>query len=166
MRKASDIIISIVIGVMLGVILFEGSVLYKIIDLGRDDHSIGVEIEDGESGVVSFEHLGLVPGDEIEYTLVITSKDGPTYAVDFEFHETDDSPLKDYVYVRMLLGDEELCDVLLADVMDSGAISRELRIKEGEACELTIIYYMPEEIGNEAENADAHFDLYVTGRFD
>lgn len=166
MRRISDIIISIVVGVMLAVIIFEGLVLYKIIDLGKDDHSIGVEIADGESGVVSFEHLGLVPGDEVEYTLTITSKEGPTYAIDFDFRETGDSPLSDYVYVRMLLGDEELCDVLLADAMDGGVISRELKIKEGDSCEVTIIYYMPEEVGNEAENAEAHFDLYVTGRFE
>ena len=166
MRRTKDIIISIVIGVMLAVIIGEGLVLYKIIDLGKDDHSIGVEIADGESGVVSFEHLGLVPGEQIEYTLIVTSNEGPTYAVDFDFRETEDSPLSDYVYVRMLLGEEELCNALLADLMDSGAISRELKIKESDSCELTIIYYMPEEVGNEAENAEAHFDLYITGRFE
>ena len=166
MRRVSDIIISIVVGVMLAVIIGEGLVLYKIIDLGKDDHSIGVEIADGESGIASFEHLGLVPGEQVEYTLTVSSKEGPTYAVDFEFRERDDSPLKDYVYVRMLIGEEELCDALLADVMDSGAISHNLKIKEGDSCDITIIYYMPEEIGNEAEGAEAHFDLYVTGRFE
>ena len=166
MRRASDVIISIVIGFMLAVIIGEGIVLFKIIDLGKDDHSIGVEIADGESGKVSFEHLNLVPGDEVAYTLLVSSIEGPTYAVDFEFREISDSPLKDYVYVRMLIGEEELCDELLADLMDNGAISRNLVISKGEECAVTIIYYMPEEIGNEAEGADAYFELYITGRFD
>ena len=69
---------------MLAVIIGEGIVLFKIIDLGKDDHSIGVEIADGESGKVSFEHLNLVPGDEVAYTLLVSSIEGPTYAVDFE----------------------------------------------------------------------------------
>lgn len=166
MRRTKDIIISIVIGVMLAVIIGEGLVLYKIIDLGKDDHSISVEIGDGESGVAGFEHLNLVPGQEVQYTMSISSKDGPTYAVDFEFRNRGDSDLQDYVYVRMLIGEEELCNALLADVMDSGPISHYTRISEGDPCEVTIIYYMPEEIGNEAEGAEAHFDLYVTGRFD
>ena len=166
MRRASDVIISIIIGFMLAVIIGEGIVLFKIIELGKDDHSIGVEIADGESGVASFEHLNLLPGEEVEYTLLVSSNEGPTYAVDFEFRESDDSPLKDYVYVRMLIGEEEICNELLADVMDNGAISRNLVISKGDECEVTIIYYMPEEIGNEAEGAEAHFDLYVTGRFE
>lgn len=166
MKRVSDIIICILLGVMLAIIIGEGILLYKIISAGNDDHSISVEIADGESGVAGFEHLNLVPGSEVKYTLTVNSSDGPTYAVDFEFRDRGDSPLQDYVYVRMLIGEEEICDSLLADVMDSGAISHSIKIDKGEPCEVTIIYYMPEDIGNEAEGAEAHFDIYVTGRFE
>ena len=73
-----DILSSIAIGVMVGIIIFE--VIFAI-NLFRDpngDGSIQVEIEDGETTEVEFEKLGLLPGQSTEYTLYLSSSDGPT----------------------------------------------------------------------------------------
>lgn len=160
-----DILSSIAIGVMVGIIIFE--VIFAI-NLFRDpngDGSIQVEIEDGETTEVEFEKLGLLPGQSTEYTLYLSSSDGPTKTVHFDFHETSDSPLADFVYVKMIFNGEVICDALLADVMTDAPITFEADLSTGEQHEVTIIYYMPEEVGNEAEGAEAWFDLYITAQF-
>ena len=164
-EKMKDILSSIAIGVMVGIIIFE--VIFAI-GLFRDpngDGSIQVEVEDGEASVVEFEKLGLLPGQSVEYTLYLSSSDGPTKTVHFDFHETADSPLADYVYVKMLFEGEEICDALLADVMTDLPIAFETDLSSGDQREVTVIYYMPEEVGNEAEGAEAWFDLYITAQF-
>ena len=160
-----DIISSIVIGIMVGIIIFECIFAIKIFRSRDDDQSIQVEIEEGESSVVEFEKLGLVPGQSVEYTLYLSSDDGPTKTVHFDFYETADSPLKDYVYVKMFFAGEEICDSLLADVMSDAPIEFEADLSTGDKYEITIIYYMPLEVGNEAEGAEAWFDLYITAQF-
>jgi hypothetical protein len=41
----------------------------------------------------------------------------------------------------------------------------ETDLASGEPREVTVIYYMAEEVGNEAEGAQAWFDLYITAQF-
>lgn len=160
-----DILSSIIIGVMVGIIIFEVIFAINLFRTPNNDETIQVEIKDGDTSVVEFEKLGLVPGQSIEYTLYLSSSSGPTKTVHFDFYETADSPLKDYVYVKMLFDGEVICDALLSDVMTDNSISFEADLSSGDQYEVTVIYYMPEEVGNEAEGAEAWFDLYITAQF-
>jgi hypothetical protein len=165
MRYTKDVLISIGIGIMLAIIIFEGLVLAKIIRIGNSDQNVDVEIVNGESEVVEFEGLGLVPGEKLEYTLNVSTNDGVAHTIVFDFREEKVSPLADYVYVKLTIGDDVVCDTLLADVMDAGSIGYKYNLSADAECEVNITYYMPEDVGNEAEGAEAWFDLYITARF-
>lgn len=165
MRSIKDILGSVAIGIMIGIILFECLFALKLFsDANGNDNNIDVEIEEGETSVVEFEELGLVPGQSVEYELYLSTGDGPTQCISLDFYETGDSPLKDYVRVTIFLNDEEICDELLGDVMDAGNIVCNADISSGEH-KITLVYYMPEEVGNEAAGAEAWFDLFITAQF-
>ncbi len=149
MRYTKDVLISIGIGIMLAIIIFEALVLAKIIRIGDSDQNIDVEIVNGESEVVEFEGLGLVPGEKLEYTLNVSTNDGVAHTIVFDFREEKDSPLADYVYVKLTIGDDVVCDTLLTDVSD-------FEIKSIPVRSLVFVEMVPED---EAEKAAWYDDL-------
>lgn len=165
MSSIKSVLSSIAIGVMVGIIIFE--VIFAIKLYGRMDENqdLSVEIENGETEVLEFEKLGLIPGESVEYNFYLNTNDGATHNVKFEFSETDDSPLKDFVRVKLLVNDEEMCDELLADLLGGEDIVVQGDITATDEYKVTIVYYMPEEVGNEAANAEAWFNLYITAQF-
>jgi hypothetical protein len=164
MSKIKDIISSIAIGVMLGIIIFEVIFAIRLYMRSNDDQSIDVKMEYGETEIVEFEKFGLIPGESTEYTLYLSTSDGSTSHVTMEFSEQDDSPLGDFVRVKILVNDEELCDELLADLFGGNDVTISGDISSDEF-KVTLVYYMPEEVGNEAENAEAWFNVNITAQF-
>lgn len=57
---------------------------------------------------------------------------------------------------------EVICDELLAEVFAQEGYELAVDFADGAKNEIKIIYYMPENVGNEAQNAEAKFDLIVT----
>lgn len=165
MKTVKDILGIIAIGIMAGIIIYECFFIWNLFNSSNGNHTVKVEIENGEGETVPFEKLGLVPGDSVTYDLYLSTTDGPTKSVYLEFYEVQDSPLKDFVRVRILVNDEELCDELLGDLMDSGKIDFNMDLSVGDECKVTLVYYMPIEVGNEAANAEAWFDLCITAQF-
>lgn len=163
MRKTTGILSSIAIGIMIGIIIFECILAIKIYN-SRGSGSINIEIEDGEESVVEFEKLGLVPGQSVEYNIALSTKDGPTNRIYLNFYETEDSPLKEFVRAKITINDEVLCDELLADLFYGYEADYLIDISKSD-CKINITYYMPLEVGNEAENAEAWFNLYITAEF-
>ena len=163
MKKTTGVLSSIAIGIMIGIIIFECILAIKIYNSRRSGNII-VEIEEGETSVVEFEKLGLVPGQSVEYKLSLSTKDGPTNGIYLNFSETEDSPLKDFVKAKITINDVVICDDLLVDLFDESNILYEIDIYNSD-CDIVIVYYMPAEVGNEAENAEAWFDLLITAEF-
>ena len=164
MRKTKDIISSIAIGVMLGIIIFEVIFAIRLYLRSNDDQSLDVTIEYGETEIVEFEKFGLVPGESTEYTLHLSTTDGPTRYIIMEFSEREDSPLADFVRVKILVKGEEVCDELLVDLLNGAEVTFEGDLYS-EEIEVTLVYYMPTEVGNEAENTDAWFNVIITAQF-
>lgn len=165
MKTIKDILSILAIGIMAGIIIYECFFIMNIFNRNDGNHSVNVELEIGEGETVPFEKLGLVPGDSVTYDLYLSTSDGPTKTIYLEFYEIQDSPLKDFVRVRILVNDEEICDELLGDLMDSGKIDFNMDLSVGDECKVTLVYYMPTEVGNEAANAEAWFDLCITAQF-
>lgn len=165
MRNFKDVLLSIAIGVMVGVIIFEVIFAIHLYQSAGDNQNLNVKIESGEEEVVEFDALGLLPGQSTEYNLYLTTNDGPTKSVRLEFREKEDSPLADFVRVQIFANDEEICDELLADLMSGGDVILDGDLTAAEEFKITIVYYMPEEVGNEAANTEAWFDIYVSAQF-
>ena len=128
-------------------------------------NEIRVYLEEGETELVEFEDLTFVPSDSFEYTVKLKGKNAKKYDLDLEFIKTADddaNTLMDYVYVRVISGNQIICDDLMVNVCDRSSIVLPVNFKEDKNTELTIQYYFPVNVGNEAKNAEAGFALKLT----
>ena len=154
------------------VVLVAGSVLILIgvalmtwmlaTEEARSD--IEVRITEETFEVVEFEGLGLLPGEECEYIVALKGDRAESYTVTLDFVESeegDGGTLKNFAYVKIEADGEVLCDRLLSEAFEQEDIVLPVDFKEGINTELRIVYYLPLEVGNEAKNAEADFELLV-----
>lgn len=129
----------------------------NVIQLNVSDMS-----ESGKTQSIEFENLGLVPGEQCEYTLKLKSDNAEKYDLKLDFVETEEKTLKKYARVKILANGETVSDDLLADAFEKEALVLPVDFTENKNTEISIVYYLPIEIGNEAKNAEAVFDLHIT----
>lgn len=130
----------------------------------EDERSnIKIDLSEGKTETVKFESLSLVPGESCEYNMELNGDYAEIYDVSLVFVDKDkDMTLKHYARVKIMLGEEVVCDELLADVFENDDIVLDVDLTEKKSTELKIVYYLPIEIGNEAKNAEAVFELQLT----
>lgn len=114
--------------------------------------------------VVKFESLALIPGDSCEYVVVLSSENSKIYDLNLSFVEIEDKPLKNFAYVKIISGEEVLCDELLATTFEGEGIDLLVDFNEGKNTIIKIVYYLPIDVGNEAKNAEAKFELRLTAK--
>lgn len=123
---------------------------------------IEVKLEDGKTESLAFEDLTLVPGESCEYVVKLEKSSVSKYNVELDFVDTDrEKTLKNYARVKIVAGDEVICDELLADAFENEIIVLSVDFDEGKNTELKIVYYLPIEVGNEAKKAEAFFELLL-----
>lgn len=131
----------------------------------RDDNVIEVYLSDGQTESVQFEELAMIPGDSLEYIIKLKSNDinNGYFTLDFaEISEAEERSLKDFAYVKILIDDKVICDELLSERFKGKDIVLPFDIANKANTELKVIYYMPIDVGNEAKNAEAIFELRLT----
>lgn len=128
----------------------------------NDQGVIDVKLEDGQTESLSFEHLTLIPGQECEYVIQLEKTSENTYNLELDFVELEEKTLKNYARVKIVAGDEVVCDELLADAFENDVIVLPVDYAAGQNTELKIVYYLPSEVGNEAKKAEAIFELLLT----
>lgn len=117
---------------------------------------------------LNFDGLGLVPGGEVSYKLKLTPMASVYADLIMKFNEdatAQDSPLKNYAWVKILVDDELVIDELLADVFDTSFQYKKegKKIVEDKPFYIEVIFYMPIDVeANEVKNAETKFDLLVT----
>ncbi len=144
--------------ILVGVALM---ILTGVTEANRDDE-IEVNLAVEKTQVIEFENLSLVPGESCEYTVRLKGEHAKQYELYLDFVETEEKTLKNFAYVRIESGDEILCDELLATVFEQESIVVPVDFRQDRNTELTFVYYLPVEVGNEAKNAEAIFELHVT----
>lgn len=131
--------------------------------LTADKHIIKVSIEPDETKAIRFKELFLYPGESCEYTLSLSSEYAKKYQLALCFEDQNlELTLKNYAYIRMEKDGNVLCDTQLAEIFKRQTIELAVDFTDGETNDIKIIYYMPEDVGNEAQNAEADFKLLVT----
>ena len=125
---------------------------------------IKILLRDGETQVVSFEGLGLVPGSSCEYVVRFDGDVAQACDVSFNFVELSGSVLKDYARVKILANDEVLYDDLLSAAFACEDFALKVDFPNKVNTELCFVYYLPIEVGNEVKNADATFELQLTAK--
>ena len=85
------------------------------------------------------------------------------YDLSLDFIETEEKTLKHFARVQIVANGDVVCDELLATVFEDEDIILPIDFTEdNKSIELKIVYYLPIEIGNEAKNAEAVFELLLT----
>ena len=138
-----------------------GLMAYFMFNPTKGTEMIRLDLEHDVRKIVDFTDLTLVPGEESKYSLILTSAYEDDYDISLHFSETEDRLLKEYAYVRIECGDEVLCDKRLSEVLDGDPIAFKHRLSSETDCEVVVSYYLPIEIGNEAEGTAAEFSLMI-----
>lgn len=126
-----------------------------------EDNVIDVSVGEDTVQTVEFHNLCLLPGEQCSYTLSLSSKKAEQYNLTLQFVETEEKTLKHYAYVRIEADGQILCDQLLAEAFEGETMVLPVDFSQNRNTELNITYYMPIEVGNEAENAEAIFELRI-----
>ncbi len=128
----------------------------------RDDRNvIHIDLDDQTEPIV-FENLALIPGESCTYTIRLGGDAAEQYRAHLQFEETEDLNLKHYAYVRVETNGQVLCDQLMATVFAGEGIDLAVDLTQSSKQEVTITYYLPIDVGNEAQNAEAYFELLIT----
>jgi hypothetical protein len=64
--------------------------------------------------------------------------------------------------VRIESGDEIVCDELLSAVFDGRVFRLPVNVEKAQNTQLRLSYYLPVDVGNEAQGAEAFFGLKIT----
>ena len=127
------------------------------------ENVIDVKLESGESSSLKFENLTLLPGESCEYELELSHRVKADYDITLSFSDQDSElTLKSFVYAKVTAGDEVICDTLLSELFDGEALTFSRELSKDKAETVKILYYMPSEVGNEAKNAEAKFNLVIS----
>ena len=139
-------------------ILIGVALMYWMLMTEEDRTVIDVDLEVRRD----FKELCLIPGEEVAYTIKLNNNKGSKYDLHLDFVEEEDRALKKYARVKIESAGEVVYDELLADAFQAPDVIFPISFKESSNNEFTIVYYLPIDIGNEAENAMATFYLLIT----
>ncbi len=130
----------------------------------EDRNTLNLKLTDGEAQTMVFESLAMAPGDTVSYDVSLKNDTDGACRLSFDFVEEEISPLKEFVYVTVMLEDETVIENrLLAELLDSDeAVSIECELRRTQPSSLTVSYRLPLEVDNRAQNATASFVLHIT----
>ena len=120
---------------------------------------VDIPVEAGINDVV------IVPGYKNEYHLKVTADKPHEYDLTFSFKEqgNTESDLKDNLYILIEHDGVVYCDAKLSELYEGGP-TMTLQLKRLVAQDVKVVYYIPEEVGNEIKGDTADFGLFITAR--
>ena len=152
-----------ILAIVLSVFVLGGAALWGYLTASEEERSaITVHVEEGKTETVQFENLSLVPGQSCEYELSLDGGRADQYDVIFDFVELKEGTLKNYACASIESKGGILYDGLLAPLFEDGPLTVAVDFEKKVNTDLRIVYYLPIEIGNEAQNAEALFELHLT----
>ena len=125
-----------------------------------EDGVVEVVIKDGKTTSVSFENLCLLPGDQTSYQVKLNRKSQEDYQITLAFIPDGESPLAEFTYVRIERYGEVVYQELLKNAFDQPSLIFNSDFSK-DSQDLTVTYYLPMDVGNEAQNTVADFKLQI-----
>ena len=131
------------------------------------DNEIYLEVSAGGQVIelVDTPTLTMIPGEEQEYALRIKAKRKNDYVLTLAFAEKEESPLKEFITVKILQDGTLLKETSLQSLLDGETVGLSGDFSDSKNSEVFIYYIMPYEVGNEAQGANAWFDVYLTAQY-
>ena len=145
-----------------------GLATYFLFNADRETNIHDIDLKIDGRYTLEFSELDLIPGESAEYDVNLHSEMAVDAFVSLEFKRVDEiaegiAKLENYAYARITRGDEVLCDSLLSELLNNETrVTFECAIGANDHSNLKITYYMPSEVGNEAQNAEASFEMIIT----
>lgn len=126
--------------------------------------TVGVDLESSikinDVGVtekeISIVGLDLLPGENKEYGINLLEGDSLSFDITFGFDPKGNDTLKEYLNVEVTIGDISITKTM-TEAFDEGFIFRGINEEE----KIVINYFMPENVGNEAQNKEISFSLNI-----
>ena len=131
---------------------------------GKDE--ITVRVNNDMVETLEFKELALIPGESCTYTIKLKGSSAKQYILSLDFIEKGDQTLKDFARVKMISDGEIIYDKLLSDAFVDDDIALDVDFRDSRNTELTLVYYLPMDVGNEAKNAEAIFDLQISAKYE
>ena len=117
--------------------------------------------DDGVEQELEMSANGLIPGDSREYTLNLKGQSTGDYLLNFEFVELNDGALKNFVKVTLQCGDKS--DTYnLSDLLGGQVATLKIKTIAKQTTVVKVIYSIPSEVGNEAQNATVDFTVNLS----
>lgn len=155
-------LVTSIIMIAVCVLILAGSCLMGYFVANPDRGAETIQVDLGKGGDVVFENLALLPGEKAEYEIELKGEVEALCDVTLEFKEKGNNTLKNFVYAKIEYNGEVIAEKLLAEFFDDDEIKFETNLRGGKVNYIKITYYMPIEVDNEAENAEADFVLRIT----
>lgn len=160
MQKSTLYSIILLISSLLTLIGSGVAAYFLLVPEHRDVITVQMEqlVEEESDRTVSFTALSLYPGAECTYTLELVGDPDTVYDLLVSFTD-EDSTKTEYLHARLALGEQMLCDEPMSVLLADGRTLPLSVTGSGEPILFTVTYYIPYEIGNEAQGAEASFLL-------
>ena len=121
---------------------------------------------DGDGELVEFRDMEMHPGDSLEFDIAITHEVEGDCQLKLDFidaaPEAVTNNLKDHIKIIIIFNGEKIYEDDLVEAIDKELAPIDCVLDEKDPVTMKIIYLMPIEVGNEAENAEAFIDLMIT----
>ena len=165
MRRKTQMILIIISSV----IILVGAILTGIVQnytKNRDNTTNISFTKDKTEQTVEFREMLIHPGETHDYSIYLTNKIEGECKLSVLFDEYKPNllanELKKYVFVTVMLnGDAIVQNMLLEELFKTSLPEQDCILDAEEPVELKLSFYMPIEIGNEAEFTEAFFDLVI-----
>ena len=159
----------VIFSILLTVAVVVGGVAFYLKDTrgdigGSEEIRVVVEADGSTSETLSVENLLLLPAGSAEYAVALACKETGEYLFRLEFEEKTVSALKNYVSVTVLDGEKELARVSLKDAFDGAAVTFKRDMQAETDSKILLRYTMAREAGNDAQGAEAAFDIVLTAQ--
>ena len=154
------LLISLSVLIIIGIVL-----MIWVYVTAESRNEIKVVLKDGKTEVVRFEDLALVPAGSCEYIVKLKGENAKQYDVSLDFFETEHSEeitLNNFTYVKIIASEKIVYEDSLITAIKNEPIVLPVDFNTDLNTEITVIYYMPVNVGNEASNTESAFALRVT----
>ena len=144
-------------------ILIGCAMVYLVIRHGHDGNVIKIDVQHEQPQKVEFTQLAMVPGGKSEYIINPYRYVPGVYNLTFNFTDTDPgySAFDQSVHVYVECDGVVYCDKSLAEIFESEDFTITIDLTDEVWEEVKLVYYIPEDVGNEIQGAAADFELFI-----
>lgn len=161
MNKKKDIFsIVFIITVVLITIIICGSLITHFLYYGYFNKSNVMIVNDNGSSEFMMDFDDFKPGIKRESKLKIKTTEKGIYLITLEFIEVEEGDLKKYLDVFVYVDDVVILNKSLEEILNSNnliSFKREI----DSYIDLKVVYEMPKDIGNEAQNTNNRINIKV-----